>query len=145
MRVHVHCLEHPLVESVNGPGRCRIQGPGPTVMALTGDLDAPAIPEFEISVDSAIDEAGRTLIIDLTRVGFVSISGVQALVAAQHHADRGGVALLLATDSWSTHRAMEAGGMAGWFRCFPTVRQAVENRRAELSAHVDLDVVVGLR
>lgn len=143
MRVHIHCLGQPLVESVNGPGRCRVKGPGATVVALTGDLDAPAVPEFETGVDAAMAGAVRTLILDLSHVGFVAISGVQAVLAVQDRADCKGVALLVVADGWESHPAVKAAGMANRLRCFPSLREAVEARRAELVAHVDLDYVIG--
>ncbi|CRK49231.1 hypothetical protein RHCRD62_10086 [Rhodococcus sp. RD6.2] len=42
----------------------------------------PAIVDFEAAVNAAIDEAPRTLIVDVARVDFVRMSGVQALAEA---------------------------------------------------------------
>ncbi|MGW0176368.1 STAS domain-containing protein [Rhodococcus sp. NPDC003322] len=141
MRVHIHCLAHPLVESVNGAGRCRVRGPGPTIASVVGDVDARVIADFVKGLDKALREARRTVIVDFSHAGFVSIAGVQALAEAQLHADLRGLAMLLVPDE-SSRRVLQVVDADQHFRCFPSVRAAVEARRAELSAHVDLDYVL---
>ncbi|MFF0813718.1 STAS domain-containing protein [Rhodococcus sp. NPDC003318] len=143
MRIHIHCLDSSLVGPVAFPGVSRGIGPGPTVASVTGDLDIAAIPQFEDGIDSAIDATGRTLVVDLTRVGFVSVSGVQALAAAQLRADHNGVAMLLVARRGTATRALHATGLTSRFQCFPSVRAAVDTRREELAAHIGLDYVIG--
>lgn len=137
MRVHIHCLHQPLVESAL-PRDCRIGGPGPTVAVVTGDVDVTVLPDFTLRLDRAINEAYRTLLVDLSHVGFLSISGVQALVEAQQRADRRSLAMLIASEGPS-RRALVVTGASGVLRCNRTVRDALEARQAELSVHTDLD------
>ncbi|MFF0817161.1 STAS domain-containing protein [Rhodococcus sp. NPDC003318] len=139
MRIHVHCIELSLPEAHQGPGRCRINGPGPTIATITGDLDTPAIGEFTAGIEQAISDAHRTLIVDLTRIDFVSISGIEALADTQHRAECRGLAMLLVPDGPTCTRALKVTGLEHHFRCFDTVRDAVEARRAELAAHTGLD------
>lgn len=142
MRLHIHCLDEPMVEYAAGRGALRSFGPGPTVVSLSGDLDVPAVPLFEGEVGRAIESAVQTLIVDLTHVDFVSIVGAQALATAQFRAERNGLALMLVPHGRTLTRALTVTGLAGDFRCFPSIRAAVQARREELSAHMGLDLVV---
>lgn len=146
MHIHLHRLEHPLAESSRTPGRSRVGGvSGPTVAAVTGDLDAATAPEFLRRIDRATRGTVRTLIVDLSRMGFVGIAGVQALADAQDRASCRGVAMLLVPGGGTAVRALEVTGLAHRFHCFPSVRAAVEARRSALAAHLDLEeVVVGV-
>ncbi|GAA4485328.1 hypothetical protein GCM10023094_39950 [Rhodococcus olei] len=135
VRIHIHCLDQPLIESSSTSAR------GPTVVAVTGDLDTPAVPDFLEGIDRAVSEAARTLIVDLSRVDFVSISAVQALAEAQDRATCMGLAMLLVPAGPVCVRALWATGMANHFDCFRSVRSAVTARRAELAAHTHLGEV----
>lgn len=143
MRVLTHYLDLPLVEATHRT-RCRGFGPGPLVATVTSDLDLPAIPDFEAAVTAAIDEAPGTLVVDLSRVDFVGVPGIGALIAAQDHADRSGVAMLLVPGHRTLRRVLTVVGLADHFTCYPSVRAAVAARRAELAAHADLDEPIGL-
>lgn len=90
MRIHIHCLPHPLLESVDGVWRCRVRGPGPTIASVVGEVDGRVITDFAEGLKEAISGANRTVIVDLSRADFVSISGMQVLVDAQVYADRRG-------------------------------------------------------
>lgn len=142
MRIHIHCLDQPLVRRAEGPCT-RGNWPGPTVVSVTGDLDLSGIPALTKGVDRAIDDAVRTLIIDLTRVGFVAIAGVQALVDAQLRADANGLAVLLVCGRGPVLRALRVTGLLEQFRWFPSIRDAVDARGSELAAHAGLDIVIG--
>ncbi|WP_345351476.1 STAS domain-containing protein [Rhodococcus olei] len=113
----------------------------PTVAAPVGDLDAPAVPDFLKGIDRAIGRALRTLIVDLSGVGFLSISGVQALVDVRDRATCTGLAMLLVTDAPTSGHTLRATGMTPHFDCFPSVRAAAEARRGELAAHFHLESV----
>lgn len=139
MRIHIHCLSHPLVESIDGAGRCRVQGPGPTIASVVGDVDSRVIARFTQGLNEAIDGANRTVIVDLSRADFVSILGAQALVEAQVRADRCGLAMLLVPGWSSLRRVLEIMDAEYRFRCFPNLRAAVEDRRSELAAHVSVE------
>lgn len=146
MRIHSHCLDRPLVESARAPLPRR----GPTVLAVTGDIDRLDAADFATDLALAVADAVRTLVVDLTHIGSVEPAAGQALVDAlldaQGRADRSGVALLLVPDEATWRHAMNLpGGPTSHFRCHATVRDAVEARAAELSAHTDLDYGVGRR
>jgi ABC-type transporter Mla MlaB component len=146
VRIHSHCLDRPLVESARG----HLPRRGPTVLAVTGDIDRLDAADFATDLSLAVADAVRTLVVDLTRIGSVeSAAGqvlVDALLDAQGRADCGGVALLLVPDEATWRHAMNLpGGPTTHFRCYATVRDAVEARAAELSAHADLDYGVGRR
>ncbi|MGW0176336.1 STAS domain-containing protein [Rhodococcus sp. NPDC003322] len=135
MRIHLH-------HSKTATARSRVGGAvGPTIATLSGDLDLPAVPGFVDTINRAIREAERTVIVDLSRVDFVSISGVQALADAQDRANCKGLAMLLVHDGPVLSRPLEVTGMANHFHSFPSVRSAIDARRTELAAHAGLDKV----
>ncbi|GAA4479060.1 hypothetical protein GCM10023094_23610 [Rhodococcus olei] len=113
----------------------------PTVAAVLGALDAPAVPDFLKAIDRAISLAVRTLIVDLSRVDFVGISGVLALADAQDRATCNGLAMLLVPDEATAGHTLRATDMADHFHCFPSVQAAAEARRVELAAHDQLEQV----
>ncbi|MFF0818601.1 STAS domain-containing protein [Rhodococcus sp. NPDC003318] len=138
----IHCLARPVVEPVDSPGRCRVRGPGPTIASVVGDVDARVIADFAKGLDKALGESNRTVIVDLSLAEFISISGMQVLAETQRHADLHGLAMLLVPGGPGARRVLEIIDADHHFRCFPNVRAAVEARRSELSAHVDLDYVL---
>ncbi|EME22124.1 STAS domain-containing protein [Rhodococcus triatomae] len=145
MRIHIHCLDRPLVES--GDRRGQSSRRGPTVLAVTGDIDDVDAKDFATDLALAVHDAVRTLVVDLSRIGTVDASAaatlVDTLLDAQARADRGGVAMLVVPDEATWRQAMHLpGGPTTHFRCHPTVRAAVEARRAELASHSDLDYCV---
>ncbi|EME23075.1 STAS domain-containing protein [Rhodococcus triatomae] len=144
MRIDVHRLDQPLIESGTSPSRRRIAGArGPTVASVSGDLDITVLPAFEQAIERAIrDATGRTLIVDLSRLDFLAICGVQALAEAQDDACRHGLAMLLVPPPPPSHRALTATGMTGHFDTHPSVRAAVDARRTALTAHLDIHETV---
>lgn len=139
MGVHIQRIGRPLIDTTTLSGRHVGGESGPTVAAVSGDLDAVALPTFRRRIDQAINSAAaHTVIVDLSRVGFVSISAVLALADAQDRACRSGVALLLVSPA--RPRVLNATGLAAGFNSYSSVRAAIEARRAELAAHLDLEV-----
>lgn len=114
---------------------------------VTGDIDHLDAADFATDLGLALGDAVRTLVVDLSRIGTVDASAADALVTvlldAQARAERGGVALLVVPDEATWRQAMHLpGGPTTHFRCFPTVRAAVDARRSELASHADLDYPV---
>ncbi|MGW4481243.1 STAS domain-containing protein [Rhodococcus triatomae] len=105
---------------------------------MTGEIDSAVLANFTSGLDRAIDEAVGTLLVDLSQVDFMSVSGARALVDAHRRAEQCGVAMLIASEGPSS-RTLAVTGIDCVLRCYPTVRDALEARRTELSAHVDLD------
>lgn len=123
-------------------GARRACGPAATIVAISGDVDEPAAADFADAIDAGIDLAVQTLVVDMSGVGFLGIAGAQTLAVAAMHANCNGVEMLLVPGGRAVTRPLTVTGVLDRFRCFPSVRVAVEEREAELAAHTGLDVVV---
>jgi anti-anti-sigma factor len=61
------------------------------VVALAGKLDAISSPELEKRLLEAIDEGGKKVVLDLTRLDYVSSAGVRVfLLAMKRLKEKGG-------------------------------------------------------
>jgi anti-anti-sigma factor len=72
------------------------------VIKLQGDIDHRALPRLRQALDYALGGHPARLIIDLTAVDAVDVSGLAVLVAARHRGRGIGTPLLLHAPSAST-------------------------------------------
>lgn len=84
---------------------------GGTVIAVCGDLDHGAVERFRACVRRALQPPPGTLCIDAHLVTFVDSSGIGALVAAQHDAERIGTRLVLQHPSAVLERTLRTAGL----------------------------------
>ncbi len=66
-----------------------------TVLAVTGEIDVQTSVELRTQVDD-LDVSHRTLVLDLSAVGFVDSSGLGALLGIKKQQERAGGRLVLA-------------------------------------------------
>lgn len=121
------------------PGPCspadreaRRQGHGidASVTCVAGPVDAASLPELVAQLDAGIRGARRCLVVDLSKVTFLSVSGIEALVAARLRADCDGVNLLLVAGPHCVERALDVTGARRRFRTFTSPQLAVEESRS---------------
>ncbi|WP_433605675.1 STAS domain-containing protein [Prescottella agglutinans] len=97
---------------------------GTAVVTVFGDVDEQAISRFA-PLRYAVETAERTLIVDLTHVGFLGIAGAQLLAAENDRADTRRVNLRVVPGGRAVTRCLEATGLLSKFRCFPSVESAM--------------------
>ncbi|WP_254699208.1 STAS domain-containing protein [Rhodococcus sp. SGAir0479] len=121
------------------------------VVDLAEDLDMATVDRFRRVYRMLFDQAtargltaGDLVVLDLSRVGFVSVDGTAALVEAKDLADTRGIDFTLVTCSRGVDHALAATGMLRLFRCYPSVEsaRACECRAADLRG-ADLGHPVG--
>jgi anti-anti-sigma factor len=68
---------------------------GSTVIAVDGRVDTVTAPRFEAYCTAAIDAGARRLILDCTRLAYISSAGLSSVLAVAKHAVRAGDALVI--------------------------------------------------
>ena len=71
-------------------------GDGIRVVVLTGELDMTTTHRFGASVQEALDEGARALVVDLTQLTFIDSSGLAARRAALRSRGLAGARLVVA-------------------------------------------------
>ncbi|WP_345138500.1 STAS domain-containing protein [Dactylosporangium darangshiense] len=84
---------------------------GGTVIVVRGDLDYAALDQFRTCVEQALQPPPGILYVDLQLLTFVDSTGVGALVAARHHAERAGTRLVLENPSSMLQHALRTASL----------------------------------
>ncbi|MDR1657950.1 MAG: STAS domain-containing protein [Deltaproteobacteria bacterium] len=50
------------------------------VLGLTGELDAETAPDFEAAADKLIEEGARFVVLDMSKLAFISSAGLRAVL-----------------------------------------------------------------
>jgi anti-anti-sigma factor len=96
-------------------------------LALTveGDLDLATAPELRERLIGAIDAGATAIVVDLRGVAFMDSCGLAAVLHARSRlADRGRLALVLASDSYA-HLMLEVAGLPPSLALFETREAAI--------------------
>ena len=80
------------------------------IVALEGELDVAGAPDFEATVDEAIQPGPYRVVIDLDRLTFMDSSGIGALVNAHQAALAAGNQLVVRGCSKPIRRVLEITG-----------------------------------
>jgi anti-sigma B factor antagonist len=100
--------------------------PDAVVVGVTGELDMLTARMLGDALRPVLNRAGRTVVIDLSGVGFLGSAGLSELVAAQHTATRNGTAMRLAGgDGPAVRRPLEVTGLMRVFELYDSVDAAL--------------------
>lgn len=99
--------------------------PGPVYrLAPQGRLDAVTVPALEAAIDEQLAARHYRLIIDLSEVGYMSSSGLRALLRARRQAQLGGGDVVLCGMNERVTEVFEMIGFNSLFRIFATAAEA---------------------
>lgn len=102
----------------------------PVVLALQGEADIYAAPEFKRALDLSLERGASELIVDLARVSFIDSAALGVLVAGvQCMRGRDG-AVAVVCDKKNIIRILEVTGLDRIFTLCPT-REAASRALAE--------------
>ncbi len=100
---------------------------GVSVLGVEGEVDVSSAPQLQREL-SALQEAGaRSVIVDLTAVGFLDSTGLGALVAARAVAAEAGGTIALVCDQERILKLFTITGLDGAFDIHPTVESAARS------------------
>lgn len=86
-------------------------GPHAWQLAVTGDLDAETVDEFNTAIDDVISADAQLVVLDLTAVTFLDSTGLRGIVGASSLlTDRGG-RLTVTGLSGAAQRVLELTGL----------------------------------
>ncbi|WP_430332780.1 STAS domain-containing protein [Rhodococcus sp. ACT016] len=106
------------------------------VVEFTANLDLSTLQSFRCAFSNLVDEVtsdgfstGDLIIVDLSRIDFVSIDATSALVDAKKLVFDRGIDFKLVTSTRGVERALAATGARQLFTCYRTVESAVGTDR----------------
>jgi anti-anti-sigma factor len=103
----------------------RAAGPHVFVCAVAGEIDARTAPEVpEVALPELKD--GRSVVLDLSGVGYTSSAGLRMLLLLHRHAEASHTRLVLAGLPDAVSEVMSATGFLDAFEQAPDVDAAVE-------------------
>ncbi|MGA5820306.1 STAS domain-containing protein [Kitasatospora sp. NPDC094028] len=97
---------------------------GWTVVPLFGDVDDFAAPELRKLFDALVDGSAPRLVVDLTAVGFVDSTGLNALLGAARRVREAHGALRLAGAVPRVRDVVELSGVTAVLPLYPDVAAA---------------------
>lgn len=108
-----------------------LEGATALVVDIADDLDMSTVECFRSAYRTIVDEAtadgltaGDLIVLDLSRVDFVSVDGASALVEAKNLAHGRGIDLKLVTATRGVEHALAATGARQLFDCHATIASA---------------------
>jgi anti-sigma B factor antagonist len=103
-----------------------------TVAALSGELDSNTAPEAQKQIES-MTAADSRLIIDLSRVSFISSAGLRVLLFVYRKVVAGGGRVLLVGISPEIKDTMQVTGFLSFFQHADTLEEGLRQVAAEPS------------
>lgn len=100
--------------------------PGVVLISATGEVDEANVGRLEDFLDSRLTTHLSAIALDLTRVSFLGIAGLDMLRGAQVRAAQLGVNVHLVVTNYEVLRALRAAGLTEVLSVHDTVRSAVE-------------------
>ncbi len=94
------------------------------VVDLAGDVDALAARELTAAVAAALEHRPRTIVVDLSKVDFLTSPGLAALVESHQMAGQDTRLRIVATGS-ATLRRLTITGLTDELAVFPTLEEAL--------------------
>lgn len=95
------------------------------VITVRGEVDLHTNPVLRRAIDSALTGHPRAVVLDLREVGFLSSSGLSALVDLRRAAGLRGIAVRLVGEGRAVLRPLTAVGLVDHFTRCPTVDAAL--------------------
>ncbi|MEV0544381.1 STAS domain-containing protein [Nocardia salmonicida] len=111
-----------------------------TILHVRGIVDAFTLTRWQQALESAIDmtaiEGGQHVIVDLTKVEFLSLRTIFALAELTRHGRRRGVTISVveARPYAVTGRVVEVTGLTDWLPVYPALVDALTAARSDRTA-----------
>jgi anti-sigma B factor antagonist len=80
-------------------------------LVLSGELDLATVPRVEQAVDATLAQGARTLVIDLSRLGFIDSSGLRLFIVLHQRAGAEGWRLSLIRPQKQAMTVFEVSGL----------------------------------
>lgn len=97
-----------------------------SIIEVRGEVDVHSAPRLRDRLVEVVDGGSRSVIVDLTELGFIDSTGLGALVAGRNHAEENGASLQLVCN---TERLLKLFRITGLHEVF-TIRESVSQALA---------------
>ncbi|GHF32384.1 anti-sigma B factor antagonist [Amycolatopsis bartoniae] len=84
---------------------------GRRVVTVGGELDLCTAPQLSQALQAQLDEAARTVVVDLGEVSFLGAAGLAALARAQADAQRRGIGFRVLAEASPVRRYLALAGL----------------------------------
>ncbi|MEO1120625.1 MAG: STAS domain-containing protein [Pseudomonadota bacterium] len=98
------------------------------VITLAGRLDHTTVDTFKTSIDEALNNGAplyKGVVVDLTKLGFMSSAGLRMLLAARRTALEAGGRLCLIRPQGAVQEVLDVSNLGGLFLVFENTSDAV--------------------
>jgi len=102
-----------------------------TVVSITDYLDATTSEEATAYLSAEIDGGHASLVLDLSRVTYLSSAGLRVILASVREARSNGGDVRLAVAQGNVRRVIDLAGLEQIIKIFPTAKEAVASYSAE--------------
>ena len=86
------------------------EGRGETVVTVTGEVDIASAPALAEALNDALATGARRVVVDLSGLGFMDLSGLRVLTSSIRRARETGARIVLANPSSSVRRLVTLTG-----------------------------------
>ncbi|MBA8822808.1 anti-anti-sigma factor [Saccharopolyspora lacisalsi] len=94
------------------------------VVKVSGEIDLVTSPQLEQELTRVLEERPEVLVLDITRVTFLSSAGLAVLVSTNQHAGER-TRFRVAADDAVTLRPIQLMGLDSEFPVYPSMKEAV--------------------
>lgn len=94
------------------------------VLAVSGEIDLATAPQLGESITEAMAREPKTLVVDLSGVGFLASAGMAVLIGC-HQQAKGNIRFRIVATGSATFRPMELTGMTDEMSIYPTRDEAL--------------------
>jgi anti-anti-sigma factor len=98
------------------------------VVPIHGEVDLDTSADIAQTIQQALSPCPPVLVLDMTRVSFMSSTGLSILIATEHQTREAGVELRLAASQRAVLRPIQITGLTEVFDIYPTVVEAARIR-----------------
>jgi len=99
------------------------------VVSVNGDVDAATAGALTAYLLKTLEKAWLTVIVDLSRVGFMSSAGLRVLLDAHQQSKSSGKKILLAAPQAGVKKVLDTSGFTRIIPCYDSVAEALEGAR----------------
>lgn len=95
------------------------------VLAVTGEVDLATAPQLGEAIKEAMAREPKTLVVDLSGVGFLASAGMAVLIGCHQQAKGSDIGFRIVAAGSATFRPMELTGMTDEMSIYPTRDEAL--------------------
>ena len=96
-----------------------------TILSLNGRIDTATAPELEQAINRRIEEGNRHIILDFSRVSYISSGGLRVLLATAKKLKNPGDRFALCSLSPEVMKILKLAGFTSIFSIYPSEGEAL--------------------